>query len=218
MAMDSQFARPRRSRGIALIAAISLSGLASVGLTAASASVTTAAFPCTTRQESTPFAKWNDAHSYFLMPNGGFEAGATSWALSGGAAVVSGNESSFANRAGDSHSLNIPMGARATSQTICVGRAETSFRLFVKSPNVTTAKLHVEVDVQDPQTGRVVQTGFNVNASALGSGWSPTIRMNTPNPGNAGTGTQNLTLVFSATGSPGTWSIDDVFVDPFRLR
>src|SRR5437868_10962030 len=38
------------------------------------------------------FATWNDYASYFLAPNGGLENGSTGWSLSGGAAVVSGNE------------------------------------------------------------------------------------------------------------------------------
>ena len=80
--------------------------------------------------------RWGDSHSYFLMPNGGFESGATSWGISGDATVVSGNESYYANGATDSKSLAFPAGASATSPTICVGRGESSFRLFVKNPGV----------------------------------------------------------------------------------
>jgi hypothetical protein len=31
-----------------------------------------------------------------------------------------------------------------------------------------------------------------------------------------GTLAQNLTLVFTTQGTPATWNIDDVFVDPFK--
>src|SRR5437870_2494320 len=90
-------ALPRRSRrstrAVALLASILAVGCASVGLTASAASA--GLLPaCAARPTSTPFAPWGDSNSYFLMPGGGFESGASGWALSGGAAVASGHESS----------------------------------------------------------------------------------------------------------------------------
>ena len=37
------------------------------------------------------FAQWGDSALYTLLPNGSFENGSASWALSGGARVVDGN-------------------------------------------------------------------------------------------------------------------------------
>ena len=217
MDMDALFSH-RRSVGAVLVAMISLSGIGSAVVTAGSASATTSVVPCTTRVESAPFASWGDTHPYFLMPNGGFEAGAASWALAGGAAVGSGNESYFANTAADSHSLVLPAGSQATSSTVCVGRDETSFRFFVKNPAVNGAQLRVQAIVQDPQTGKISTTSSTVNGSASGTAWSPTAVIHLPNPSASGTGTQNVTLVFSTGGAPAKWSIDDVFIDPFRMR
>ena len=217
MDMDAFFTR-RRSLGVALVAAISLSGLGSVALTAGSASAATTVVPCATRVESTPFAAWGDTHSYFSMPNGGFESGATSWTLAAGAAVVSGNESYFASASSDSHSLVLPAGGQATSSTICVGRDETSFRFFVKNPGVTGAQLKVQAIVQDSQTGKTSTVSSTVSGSGSGTAWSPTAIRHLPNPGNAGTGTENVTLVFTTAGTAAKWSIDDVFIDPFRMR
>jgi hypothetical protein len=199
-----------------LTAALALVATAVV-VTAPAASAATVS-PCTIRQESTPFARWGDSHSYFLMPNGGFESGSAPWAVSGGAAVANGNESYFVNGAADSHSLVLPAGASAKSQTICVGRGESSVRLFVKNPGVSAAQLNVQIIVEDPQTGRVAQTRSTVSSSSLSAGWSPTLRMLMPNLLGGSSGTQNLTLVISTAGQPATWSIDDVFVDPIKLR
>lgn len=219
MVVDSIYScKGRLTRSFALVAAICLSGIASVAVTASSVSAATTVLPCSTRVESTPFARWGDSHSYFLMPNGAFESGATSWTFAGGAAVGSGNESYFANRVGDSHSLTIPVGGRATSSTICVGRAETSFRFFVKNPAVNGAQLRVQAIVQDSQTGKTSTVSSTVSGSGSGTAWSPTAIMHFPNPGNAGTGTQNVTLVFTTAGTAAKWSIDDVFIDPFRVR
>jgi hypothetical protein len=215
MVVDARFAR-RCSLGAALVAAISLSGLGSVAVAAGPASAATTVVPCATRVESTPFAAWGDTHSYFLLPNGGFESGPTGWTLAGGAAVASGNEGYFANSAADSHSLAIPAGGQATSSTICIGRDETSFRFFVKSPGVAGAQLRVQAFVQGAQTSVTTQT--TVSAAALGTAWSPTIRVHLPKLTGSGTGTENVTLVFSTAGTAANWSIDDVFIDPFRMR
>src|SRR5438045_7866168 len=93
-------ARPLRSRrttrAVALLASILAVGCASVELTASAASA--GLLPaCAARPTSTPFAPWGDSSSYFLMPGGGFESGASGWALAGGAAVGNGNENSVIN-------------------------------------------------------------------------------------------------------------------------
>jgi hypothetical protein len=217
MVTDALFSRPR-SVAVALMAVMSLSGVGALVAGAGPASATTTVVPCATRVESTPFASWGDTHPYFLMPNGTFESGSASWSLTGGATVASGNESNFANSATDAHSLVLPAGGQATSATICVGRDETSFRLFVKNPGVKGAKLQVQVNVQNPTTGQVEHETFTVDAKSLGSGWSPTAILRIPKPAGGATGTQNLTLVFSPIESAATWSIDDVFIDPFRMR
>ena len=215
--MDASRSR-RRSFGAALAVMISLSGAASVAVSATSASATTTVLPCSSRVESTPFARWGDTHPYFLMPNGGFESGSASWTLAGGASVGTGNESYYASGRTASNSLVIPAGGKATSQTICVGRDETWFRLFVKNPGVKDASLQVVVTVQDPRTGQVEHETFIIDARSLGAGWSPTVPLRIPTATGGGIGTQNLTLAVNPIGARATWSIDDVFIDPFRMR
>ena len=76
------------------------------GLLTPIALVTGKADPCAGRVLSQPFARWNDAASYFPAPGGTFESGAPGWTLTGGASVqVGGNTflsggSSLSNEAG----------------------------------------------------------------------------------------------------------------------
>lgn len=191
-------------------------GLATGASAATSSSATNSVAPCGTRTLGTPFTRWGDDASYFLVPNGGFEDGGSDWTLAGGAAVVSGNETYDVTGAG-SHSLEIPPGSQAQSETMCVTLNEDSIRLFVDNEAVNGSILHVEAEVQNPQTGQMAQTAFDVNGNAVSAGWSPTMVLGIPDL-LAGSGTQNLTLIFTTRGTPATWKIDDVFVDPFKSR
>ena len=208
---------PRTTRVVALIASISAVACASIGLTAASASASLLP-SCAARVTSTAFAPWGDTHSYFPMPGGAFESGAPGWGLAGGAVVANGNESWFINSKTDAHSLAIPSGAVVTSPTVCVAMGEDSIRLFVRNTGVASSVLHVQAYVQNPLTGLVLSTGFNINGTSGPTTWSPTARLFIPNLLGGLVGTQNLTLKFTPTGARATWSIDDVYVDPFRSR
>ena len=217
MVMDARSRRPRRlTRAVALIASVSAVGGGALGLAAGAASASLLP-TCAPRATSTPFAPWGDHSSYFAMPGGTFESGAPNWALDG-ASVVDGNETSFVNAASDTHSLAMPTGAVVVSPTVCVAMGENTIRLFVKNPGVASSTLHVQAYVQNPLTGLVLSTGFDVSGTSGPKGWSPTGRLLIPNLLGGVLGTQNLTLVFTTRGAPATWNIDDVFVDPFKSR
>ena len=172
------------------------------------------AIPCTGRSEKAVFAPWGDTFKYFTVSNGGLESGTTDWALTGGAGVVSGNEPYFVGGANHSKSLRIPAGATAETRDICVSRGEDTIRLFVKNARVAGSILHVEAIVRG-SNGQIAQTAFDVNGDAAPKGWAPTMRLGIPNL-LGGTGTQTLTLRFTTRGTAATWSIDDVYVDPFK--
>jgi hypothetical protein len=172
---------------------------------------------CGERNASTPFAKWGDTHAYFLMPGGGFEAGSPEWKFPG-STIVGGNETFFANAKTDSKSLAIPTRASVTSPTVCVAMGENSVRFFVKNPGVAGATLHVQAYVENPLTGLVLSTGFDVKSTTGPKTWAPSHRLTIPNLLGGVLGTQKVTLVFSARGTATTWNVDDVFVDPFRSR
>ncbi len=174
--------------------------------------------PCSTRDQAKVFRSWGDSNSYFAMPNGGFEAGAQDWWLSEGARVAWGNESYFVGGWGDAKSLRLPAGATAESRTVCVGVGEDSVRLFVKNARVGGATLHIEATVRNPDTGEVAQTSYDIDADDVPFGWAPTARLAIPNLLESADGQQELTLRFTTVGTAGTWYVDDVYVDPWKLR
>jgi hypothetical protein len=225
MATESLPRRPRRfTRAIALVASTSALACVSVGLLASPASAgvlsTVAGIlpSCAARPTTTAFAPWGDTSSYFLMPAGGFEAGTPGWTLAGGPTVVAGNETSFVNAKTDKHSLAMPTGSTVVSPTVCVAMGENTIRMFVKNSGVASSNLHIQAFVQNPLTGLVLSTGFDIKGTAGNTSWSPTGRLLIPNLLGGVLGTQNLTLVFTTTGKPATWNVDDVFVDPFKSR
>jgi hypothetical protein len=224
MTMDAVSRRSRRlTRTVAVALCAASLGAGSVGLAASPASAgllsTVAGLlpSCAARPTSTPFAPWGDTATYFAMPGGGFESGAPGWTLAGGSKVVAGNEPWFVNGTGDAHSLVIPQYARATAPTVCVSMGDNTVRFFVKNSGVVSSVLHVQAYVQNPLTGLVLSTGFDIKGGAS-TGWSPSPALLIPNLLGGVLGTQNLTLVFTASGTPATWNIDDVFVDPFKSR
>jgi hypothetical protein len=212
---------PRRSSTPSL-RRLAVGALGALTVTAASLAISAppvAAFGtplgCTGRVESTYFAAWGDRASYFLVSNGAFEAGSGDWSLGGGSGVSSGNEPWKVAGATHAKSLRIPAGGSAESRTLCVSRGEDSIRLFVKNARVSGSILHVEAIVRNPTTGATAQTAFDVNGDAAPLGWAPTMRLGIPNL-LGGSGTQELTLVFTTRGAAATWFIDDIFVDPFK--
>ncbi len=229
--MSSQMGLTRSARRIVAtgwILAMGLGVFIGLGpLTAQSASAATtqtSVAPCTTRTDTTPFARWGDDANYFPVPNGDFANGSTDWDLSGGASVVNGGEP-YGVVPGDSHSLMIPSGSQAVSETMCVAMGEEDIRMFVDNPGVKGSTLHVEAFVNNPLTGLTLETALNVNSDTVSTGWGPTPIELIPNLLSAvdvapsllgGILAQNLTLVFTTQGTPATWNIDDVFVDPFK--
>jgi hypothetical protein len=170
---------------------------------------------CGGRTEAPVFSPWGDQVGYFLMPNGGFENGSTDWSLSGEAKVVSGNESYDVGGPGDSYSLRLPPGSSAESLTVCVSSGEDAIRLFVRNPHVPGAILHVDAIARNPTSGAVGTASFDVNGDVPSPTWAPTMQLKIPRM-FGGYGTEELTLLFTLRGTPATWGIDDVYVDPFK--
>ena len=150
------------------------------------------------------------------MPGGDFEAANPAWTLRKGAARGAGSETFAVHGAHDRSSLTMPSGASATTPEICVARGENSVRLFVKAPTNSDAVLRVTAFVEDPTTGLVLSTHTDVRGTAADT-WAPSPRITVPNLLGGVVGSQDLTLTFTTTGR-GTWTIDDVYVDPFKSR
>jgi hypothetical protein len=146
-----------------------------------------------------PFTAYGDQSNYTLLPGGHFDNGAPGWGLSN-AQVVSG-------------SLRLSPGGVATSPTICAGLDHPTMRFFAKSSGLLPL---ASVSV-------LAQTSLGVTAEVPLGLISPGSSMHaTPKylvvanllpllPNNY------TPLAFRFRAVTGTWTIDDVYVDP-RMR
>lgn len=201
-----------------IFVALAAIATAAIAAPAANAGVlVSSAENCATQQFSNPFSPWGDNANYTPVPGGAFEAGQSAWTLSGGAKVVSGNEKYNVRSSSDSGSLQIPAGGVATSPAMCVGLAEPTIRWFQKqsSPLGLTGSMTVSV-LTETSLGVVTETP--VGAGLLNSAWSPSL---------TGVVITNLlpllpddktAVAFRFRAVTGTWTVDDVYVDPYARR
>ena len=198
-----------------LVAAASVLVFLAVSSAPASANPLSLLFTgCAGQSESQVFAPWGDLAEYTPAPGGNFEPGGAAWALTGGAQVVSGNETF--NVAGGSHSLSLPAGSTATSPRQCTSISHPSVRFFVRNTGAPTSQLRVQALYPGLLGGTSVDSLGTITAS---SQWSPS-------PANMSVLAANLlaTLSLDSTtiafrfipvDSTGNWSIDDVYLDPY---
>jgi hypothetical protein len=164
---------------------------------------------CTSGPLSKPFAPWLDSFNYFQAPGGGFESGLTTWSPSGGARIVLGNEPWNESGRGTS-SLYLPNGASVTSPSFCGGLGYPTVRLFYKGgglPGLTN--LRVDVVYTD---NRGLLQSFGLGALLPAANWAPSLPMLTLSGLPLLTGSQ-LALRITAAGA--SYSVDDVYVDPY---
>jgi hypothetical protein len=148
------------------------------------------------------FLPWLDVAWYHPAPDGGFEAGG-SWALSGGAAIVDGNQP-FLDGA---RSLDLPGGSTATTAPICVTVAHPTIRLFARNTGSPLAPLTVTVSFR---TLLGLEMTLPVGVVLADGEWSPTLPLLVV--GNL----LSREARFKFIAAPGSaWQIDDVFVDPY---
>src|SRR3989442_4332881 len=88
-----------------------LVSLAVLAPTASAGVLVSSATSCDSQTFEQPFVPWADVANYVIAPNGTFENGSSGWTLSGGASVVSGNESYNVHGAGEFRSLALPSGS-----------------------------------------------------------------------------------------------------------
>jgi hypothetical protein len=159
-----------------------------------------------------PFQRWGDLNYYVLAPGGDFESKTTAWKLSGGAAIVKGNESFFVHSKKDGNSLSIPAGGSATTGAICTTVDMPLIRFFAKGGSSTSA-LKVEVistsDFGDTPPIEVARVAAN-------STWTPSEQVTFYLNKLAYLSPDGASMVkfrFTPLGATG-WQIDDVYVDP----
>jgi len=169
---------------------------------------------CEDQVAERPFMPWADPAAYVLAPNGTVEQ-AAHWELEGGAVRAVGNERFHVNDADDASSLALPPGSSATTAPMCVGLEHPTLRLFARNRGALLSPLLVEVLFEDAAgSSRALPIGAYLGTSA----WQPTTPLAVIANLFAGLPGESVEVAFRFTprGSAGNWSIDDVYVDPFR--
>jgi hypothetical protein len=156
---------------------------------------------------SQAFKPWGDGSNYMLTPGGSFEVGTPSWTRSGGAMIVSGNESFFIHSKSDRNSLYMPAGSSVSSPTMCFKPGDWHLR-FVGSGSgqvrvsVTVTSLLGVVSVLDG--GTVSNTGT----------WKPSPKVGLLLTNVTGLLTTKA-ISIRVTATRGASQLDDVYLDPF---
>lgn len=157
---------------------------------------------------SKPFAPWGDYRNYSFAANGGLEAGSTGWSLSGGATVVSGNESYFVHSRYDSRSLYLPQGSSATTPPMCMGTFSTYVRFFAKNNNAGALRVQVQYRSLLGTVLGILDAGTVTGPSS----WAPSQAFLNLQSLNCLVGATALQLKLTAVS--GSFNVDDFYVDP----
>jgi hypothetical protein len=163
---------------------------------------------------SQPFAP-ADMNYYTLMPGGSFESGTVPWALSGGAKIVSGNETLYLHSRQDSHSLYLPAGGSAVTPTTCFALGDWHARFMLKNVGSSTGAVRVQVIVPSLLGGLLtVVDGGTVKA---GGTWTPSPRVELlVSNVTSLIGTKAVAFRFTAEGRGAAYQLDDVYLDPWK--
>ena len=194
-----------RIRRVAVTAASALA-LGALAVPAAQANVLSL-LPgtCDDQAASQPFAAYGDYNSYVLVPGGDFKPGGVPWLLSGGASVRNG-------------SLSLPAGSWATSPADCTSIYDPTVRLFIR--NTGSSSSHLVVQALYPGLLGSVQTA-TVGEITGSSSWSPSPAMGLLTENLLSTLSLGQTVIafrFHPADSSGSWSITNVYLDPFGRR
>jgi hypothetical protein len=207
---------PPIRRGCTIAAALVVATCSAVPSAQADGPLVTSATDCPDRALEQPFRRWADPASYVLVDNGILEGG-RDWTLHGEAAAEQGNELFYVHGPDETTSLALPPGSAARTAPVCVGIEHPTIRFFARNQGSLLSLLLVEVIFQDA-SGAV--RSLPIAALPGGRGWTPTpplpllINLLPLLPGER----TAVALRFKPLGSGGDWSIDDVYVDPWRHR
>jgi hypothetical protein len=164
-------------------------------------------------QLSQSFAGFGDGALYTPVDNAGLEAGAAGWTLTGGASVVADNEPWHLGGAADHTALTLPAGSAAVTAPMCIDPTYPYFRLFARGP----ARQTLKVDVLSYDTNGKLLATAPYTYKPLSTSWAPTpsIPISVFTQKSAyGVAAAPVAFRFTPVG-PVSFTIDDVYVDPF---
>jgi hypothetical protein len=191
-----------------LVAGTLALGALSAGPSVAGAA-TTASY-CSTSTGAQVFAPLLDTRYYIPVPGGTFE-GSPSWTLAGGAATVTADDPFNVGGVAETTALRLPAGAVATSPALCMDVTMPTMRYTVRADR-PGATLQVLVS-QDGAKWQPVASYTSSGTSWAAPSYDLTSAMKMS---YLSKNTSQVGFQLVATG--GTFTVDDVFVDPFIWR
>lgn len=154
-----------------------------------------------------PFAPWADPANYTLVGDGDLTGGAAGWDLDG-AELVADNEPWYVHGGSTPSALRLSSGDSATTPPMCVTLAHPTMRFFLRNGGGLLGTLQVDVVMSN---GLTLPVG--VIAGLLGDAdWDPSPPLLVV--GNLVD--DEVAFRFTAAGIGGTWTLDDVYVDPYK--
>jgi hypothetical protein len=174
---------------------------------------------CEPSSLSQPFLPWHDVSHYRLAPGGDFEGESSIWSLGGGAHLASGNEPFMVHSDQDAQALRLGEYGSATSPSVCLAIEDPTLRFFARNAGSPSSTLLVSVNYTDvfgePQS-------LPLTLVASGDEWRPTLQIpvvfNLLSLPLVTDGSTDVSFGFTPLGSGGDWTIDDVYVDPFKTK
>ena len=193
-----------------------LAGMVGAALLATATVPAVAGAACPTTPTTKAFSTFGDTADYSLVSNGHFEAGTSGWSLTK-AAVASGNESYKVRSKSDAKSLAIQPTGVAVSPAFCVGVEHPNFRFFGRRTSGTWGVLNVKLRWTGAD-GKTNDTDVGALSGDPYTSWlaTPKLPLATTLPLWQSGQTTSVRLVFDPEDFGGAWTIDDVYVDPYR--
>ena len=204
--VTQSFRRARRGPRAALFAVVAALGALAVAPSAEAACTATL---------TQPFTRWSDSGYYTLAPGGSFES-STGLTLSGGASIVSGNETYYAHSTKDTHSLKLPSGSKATTSYMCVDTSYPYFRLFARNTGSSSSRLKVEVLYLDSAGAVKALSSGNLSTSTTSWQLSAKLGIAIGQVQLGADGTGKVAFRLTPRDTVGNWQVDDLYVDPHR--
>ncbi len=189
--------------------------MASKGEVPKTGPLTSSSPSCAAQAPVQPFLRWNDFADYTLLPGGTFESGTPGWTLENNARVVT---TPTTDLGGGTRALSIPKGSKVITRPVCVTELHPTIRFFAQAKGSTSTRLLVEVFYED--------LGGSVNTMPIAylkpsTTWQPTtiipIHVNL-RAAVSPTKTAAVAFRLSAEEGDGTWLVDGLYVDPYKVK
>jgi hypothetical protein len=201
---------PRPPRKARLLATLG------VALLIAIAAPATAGAACPTTATSQPFQQFGDSNYYSMIPNGSFESGTTGWTLRDASVVGSASKYKVSG-SGDVSSLAMKGRGEAVSPSFCVDETIPTFRFLADTTTGYLTDMNVHLRYKDSYAVLHDITLVSLDDGPFAS-WAPTaiLPIQAKLPLWQRNSTLTVQLVFDPNFYGNDWSIDDVYVDPYR--